>query len=135
PVLGDVLDYIRVDFEGEGSVVVSVPIAVLILDAVGNCAPGLHLIGRQQAVGLRGGAERKSHVDDIGGLGAGIVLVGFDGLDLFARRAVGVELVDRDAVLIMEDLNSFAVVDPVVGKGDYGQLALFLSGRDESLQV
>ena len=57
------------------------------------------LYGWMQAVGLGLRAEREADVDDVRRLRARVVLVGLDRLDLVAGAAVGVELVDRDAVL------------------------------------
>ena len=67
------------------------------------------------SLGLRPKAKPTSM--HVGRLRARVVLVGLDRLDLVAGAAVGVELVDVDAVLGLEAVDHLAVVAPVVRAG------------------
>ena len=108
----------RVDLEGQDAEVVAVPVAVRILELGIDRVPGRDLVGLDQLVGLGRVAEGDADVDDVRRLRAGVVLVGLDRLDLVAGAGVGVELVDREAVLGLEAVDDRAVVAPVVGQGD-----------------
>ena len=131
PVGRRVLHDVGVHREGQHAVIVADPIAVGVLGRIGNRRPGRDLVGRQQAVGLGGGAERQADVDHVGRLRALVVLVGLDRLDFVARTAVGVELVDGEAVLRLEAVDHGAVAAPVARQRDDRELTLFLRGGDQ----
>src|SRR6185436_18758023 len=99
PILGNVLDDGRVHFEREDAVVVAVPGAVRVLGGGGDGVPGRDLVRLDQAIGLGGRPEGQADVDDVRSLGTLVVLVRLDRLDLVAGAAVGVQAVDRNAVL------------------------------------
>ena len=59
-----------------------------------------------------------------GACGPLLLLVGLDRLDFVARAAVGVQLVDRDAVFRLEAVDQRAVAAPVARQRDDGELPL-----------
>jgi hypothetical protein len=131
PVRRDFLDDVGVHRHRKHAVIVAGPITVGVFGGVGNRGPGRHLVRLDEAVGLGRGTERQTDVDDVGRLRSLIGLVGLDRLDLVARTAVRIELVDGEAILRLEAVDEGAVAAPIVRQGDDGQLSFLLGGGDE----
>jgi hypothetical protein len=131
PILRRVLHDVLVHLEGQHPVVVAVPMAVRILQLGRDGVPGRDLVGLDQSLGLGGGTIGEADVDDVRRLRALVVLVGLDGFDLVAGARIRVQLIDLDAVFVLEALQQRAVAAPVVRQRDGGELPFLLGGGDQ----
>ncbi|MPM10105.1 hypothetical protein SDC9_56429 [bioreactor metagenome] len=123
---------VLVHHERHDAVIVAVPVAVGVLDGVRDLVPARDLVGLDQPffLGLR--AEAQTDVDHVGGLRAGVALVGADRLELVGRARVGVQLVHLDiGILGLEAVDHRTIAAPVMRQCDGGQHAFGLRRRLE----
>ena len=139
PGLRNILDDVGVHFEGQNAIVIY-KIEASGVFATLDGIPGGNLIGSEQvwAGGVLSGSQRticSTNIENIRGLWAFILHVIFDGLDLISGTAIRIDILNLDAIFGGEIVHHIAIIAPIAGQGDDGQVTFSLSCGDQGIHA